>query len=82
MKTLICFAVIFIVTGCKMDFLGGGDWLNPKPRTPIPGADINSLAVSGTTIFAWINGGGLFISNNNAAGWAAANNGLSYYLGP
>lgn len=41
------------------------------------GENINSLAFSGTELFAGTWGGGVFLSNNNGESWTAVNNGLT-----
>jgi len=41
------------------------------------GETINSLAYSGTELFAGTAGGGVFISQNNGESWTAVNNGLT-----
>lgn len=42
------------------------------------GGKVNSLAVSGTNLFAGTWSGGVFLSTNNGTSWAAVNTGLTH----
>ncbi|HEX9970745.1 MAG TPA: regulator, partial [bacterium] len=43
------------------------------------GGRVNSLAVSGTNLFAGTDGGGVFLSTNKGTNWTAVNTGLTNF---
>jgi len=51
------------------------DWMNSS--TGIEGGEVRALALSGDTVFAGSDGGGVFISKDGAANWAEVNSGLT-----
>jgi hypothetical protein len=40
-------------------------------------AIVSALAVSGTNLFAGLQGGGVYLSTNNGTSWTAVNDGLN-----
>ncbi len=66
---LLVFAVLVLIVN-----RASASW----EQTSGPGAgDIHALAVSGSTVFAGLNGGGIFRSTDNGENWVAADSGMS-----
>ena len=69
------FAGTYGGAGVYLSTNGGTNW--NALSSGITNADVWSLAVSGSDVFAGTGGGGVFLSTNNGANWTAANSGLT-----
>jgi hypothetical protein len=74
---VLIFLLVLLITSCKKEKEISIEQWQPA-NEGIYGGRINGLTVDPTTnfLYAWGDGGGVFLSTNNGTSWTAVNNGF------